>query len=104
MTNSDVFGSPMILRGRTPGSPFGAAPSTRSRATAATRAGRWLMRRLKDVFEHSSEERRIRQTVVELSRLEDHMLRDIGLDRSAVIGAAHEAERQRRWSARRHRR
>ena len=104
MSNSDVFGSPMILRGRTAASPFGAAPYTRSRATAPIRIGRWLMRQLKDLFARSDEARRIRQTVIELSRLEDHMLRDIGLNRSAIISAAHEAERQRRWSARRQRR
>jgi uncharacterized protein YjiS (DUF1127 family) len=37
-------------------------------------------------------DRRIRKTVVELSKLDDRMLRDIGLDRSAIVSAAQEAD------------
>jgi uncharacterized protein YjiS (DUF1127 family) len=95
MTNSEVFGSPMILTGRHRHavSPFGAATGT---GTAMARAGRWLGRVLQHALQRQENQRRIRKTVVELSRLDNHVLRDIGLDRGAIIGAAHEAEKRRR--------
>ena len=54
------------------------------------------------MFVRRDEDRRIRKTVLELSRLDNHMLRDIGLNRAAIISAAHEAERKRQSTRRYH--
>lgn len=90
MSNSDVFGSPMVLPGVRPASPFGAAvkPSLVHKVvnTAAGIA--------QQVFGPTARRMRIRRTVVQLSALEDHMLRDIGLDRSSIISTAYEVEEQ----------
>jgi uncharacterized protein YjiS (DUF1127 family) len=91
MTNSDVFGSPMILTGRKAVSPFGAVIYTHSGETAVVRTGRRLGQTLRSLFKPVARNRRIRKTVVELSKLDDRMLRDIGLDRSAINSAAQEA-------------
>jgi len=102
MSNSDVFGSPMILTGRRPVSPFGAAISTSSSATAAAQTGRRLLQVLRALFGTSSRDQRIRHTVFELSKLDDRTLRDIGLDRSAIVSAAQGlAERRRSGVTRR---
>ena len=88
MSNSDYFGSPMILPGIRPASPFGAAfcPSfreklARSAAEAVERAFGPTLRRM-----------RVRKTVFELSKLDAHMLRDIGLNHSSIVSKAHEVE------------
>lgn len=99
MSNSDVFGSPMILTGRRPVSPFGAAISTSSRAAAATKTGRRLLQVLRVLFGTSSRDQRIRHTVLELSKLDDRTLRDIGLDRSAILSVAQEVSGRRRNDA-----
>lgn len=104
MSNADVFGSPMIL---TPGkavSPFGAASKEALRGNGRARRGRRLIGFLRRVFLRSDEQRRVRKTIVELSKLDNHMLRDIGLNRAAIISAAHEAERMNRRGKRRQRR
>lgn len=95
MSNSDVFGSPMILTGRKPVSPFGAATNTNSSNTVTVGLGRRLARALGALFVSSGRDQRIRKTVVELSRLDDRMLRDIGLNRSAIVSVAKEAEGRR---------
>lgn len=92
MSNSDVFGSPMTLTGRNAVSPFGAAIYQNSSATAAAKTGRSLLQALRGLLTPAGRDRRIRKTVVELSRLDDRTLRDIGLDRSMIVGAAQEAE------------
>lgn len=100
MSNTDVFGSPMILTGRKFVSPFGAAPSENLRDDRSAGLGQRLARLLCGMFVRRDEERRVRKTVLELSRLDNHMLRDIGLNRAAIISAAHEAERKRRGGTR----
>lgn len=96
MSNSDVFGSPMILTGYRPVSPFGAAPYSTLRETLPIKAGRFLAKLLRHPFGPSDKKRRIRKTVVELSKLDDRTLRDIGLSRTTINGAAREAEMKRR--------
>ncbi|GAB4394155.1 MAG: hypothetical protein Tsb0032_16700 [Kiloniellaceae bacterium] len=95
MSNSDVFGSPMILTGYRPVSPFGAAPSHTLRQSLSARAGRFLAKVLRRCEAPRRDKRRIRKTVVELSKLDDRTLRDIGLDRTTIIGAAQDAEERR---------
>ena len=90
MSNSQVFGSPMNLTGRKPVSPFGAANYIHSSEAATT--GRRLQQALRSLLAPMGRDRRIRKTVVELSKLDDRMLRDIGLDRSAIVSAAQEAD------------
>jgi len=90
MSNSQVFGSPMNLTGRKPVSPFGAANYIHS-SEAAT-AARSLRQAVRSFLAPMGRDRRIRKTVVELSKLDDRMLRDIGLDRSAIVSAAQEAD------------
>ena len=92
MSNSDVFGSPMILTGRKPVSPFGADIYARSSRSAAVMIGRRLLQAIESFLDSMGRDRRIHQTVVELSRLDNRALRDIGLDRSAIISVAQEAE------------
>lgn len=101
MSNSQVFGSPMILTGRKPVSPFGAAISVHSaRATAPASTVGGFLRALRGLWKPLARDRRIRKTVIELSQLDDRMLRDIGLNRTAIVSAAAEAEalRTRRFS------
>lgn len=95
MSNSQVFGSPMTLTGRKPVSPFGAAIYANSRATAAASTVRGLLQTLRGLSKPLGRDRRIRKTVVELSQLDDRMLRDIGLNRTAIVSAAAEAEARR---------
>jgi uncharacterized protein YjiS (DUF1127 family) len=90
MSNSDVFGSPMILTGNRPVSPFGAAACNSTSATAAARIGRRTLQVLRDLFGFSSRDQRIRKTVLELSKLDNRTLRDIGLDRTAITRVAQE--------------
>jgi uncharacterized protein YjiS (DUF1127 family) len=92
MSNSEVFGSPMILTGLKPVSPFGAATYAHSSQAAAAKAGRGVLRTLCGFFASMGRGRRIRKTVVELSKLDDRVLRDIGLDRSAIVSAAQQAD------------
>ncbi len=40
--------------------------------------------------------RRINRTIDELSRLDDHVLKDIGVTRAEIVGLAHEIEDRRR--------
>src|SRR3546814_16165279 len=92
MSNSQVFGSPMILTGHKPVSPFGAASMIHSGEPAAAETGRSLKEVVRGLLAPMGRDRRIRNTVVELSKLDDRMLRDIGLDRSAIVSAAQEAQ------------
>ncbi|WP_422368372.1 DUF1127 domain-containing protein [Pelagibius sp.] len=88
MSNSNLFGSPMVLPGIRPASPFGAAvkPSLRGR----------VLHSLKDLaartFGPLFRDLRVRRTVLELSKLDDHMLRDIGLNRSSIVSRAQATE------------
>lgn len=95
MSNSQVFGSPMILTGRKPVSPFGAAISVQSHATAAASTVRGALKALRGLWKPLGRDRRVRKTVVELSKLDDRILRDIGLNRTAIVSAAAEAEARR---------
>ena len=99
MSNSEVFGSPMILTGNRPVSPFGAAPYAPQRYPAPARAirllGHFLASLLRRAFARDDETRRIRKTAVALSRLDDRTLRDIGLNRASIISAACQAEQRR---------
>ena len=90
MSNSDVFGSPMILTGHRPVSPFGASLYNSSSATVAAQTGRRVLRFLRGLFGPSSRDQRIGKTVLELSKLDDRTLRDIGLNRSVIMSAAQE--------------
>jgi len=92
MSNSHVFGSPMILTGRNAVSPFGAAIYQNSSATAAAKTGRSLLQTLRRLLTPAGRDRRIRKTVMELSKLDNRTLRDIGLDRTMIVSAAQEAE------------
>jgi uncharacterized protein YjiS (DUF1127 family) len=93
MSNSQVFGSPMTLTGRKPVSPFGAANDANPDKTAAAATGRGLLQAVRGLLAPLGRDRRIRKTVVELSKLDDRMLRDIGLNRTAIVSAAQEADR-----------
>ncbi|WP_193369561.1 DUF1127 domain-containing protein [Pelagibius marinus] len=99
MSNSEVFGSPMILTGNKPVSPFGAAPYAPRRdaipARAIRRLGGFLGTLLRRAFVPNDQTRRIRKTAVALSRLDDRTLRDIGLNRASIISSACQAELQR---------
>lgn len=88
MSNSDVFGSPMILTGHRPVSPFGAANYNSSSATVAARAGRRTLQVLRSLFGYASRDQRIRKAMLELSKLDNRTLRDIGLDRTSITGVA----------------
>lgn len=88
MSNSDFFGSPMILPGIRPASPFGAA----IRPSFTERFLRGVNEITQRAFGPVLRSMRVRRTVKELSNLDAHMLRDIGLDRSAIISTAHEVE------------
>jgi uncharacterized protein YjiS (DUF1127 family) len=96
MSNSEVFGSPMNLTGNRPVRPFGAAPDTTFRKAAAARTGRGFLNILNRLLVSMKRRHRVRKTVIELSRLEDYMLRDIGLNRSGIFSTAHEIEERRR--------
>ncbi len=101
MSNSDVFGSPMILTGRNAVSPFGAAIYHNSSATVAAKTGRNLLQTLRSLLMPAARDRRIRKTVVELAKLDDRTLRDIGLDRTMIVSVAQEAEAGKsRWHRR----
>ena len=91
MSNSQVFGSPMILTGHKAVSPFGAAPSLNASQAAPATTGHGLLRSLRDFLAAAAGDPEVRKTVSELSKLDDRMLRDIGLNRSAIISAANEA-------------
>ncbi|MEO3431278.1 DUF1127 domain-containing protein [Pelagibius sp. CAU 1746] len=95
MSNSEVFGSPMILTGQRPVSPFGAVPFAPQRNTVPARLFRFLASLLRQALTSDESPRRIRKTAVALSRLDDRTLRDIGLNRASIISAAHEAELRR---------
>jgi uncharacterized protein YjiS (DUF1127 family) len=103
MSNSEVFGSPMILSGKRALSPFGAASTSSERPGAWAQAGRFLARLFRRILARDGSKRRIRKTAWELSRLDNRTLRDIGLDRSAIISAAQEAEHRRSGRFRRYR-
>lgn len=103
MINSEVFGSRMILTGKKPVSPFGAPFFIRKRASFPVQAGRFVARLLRYAFQGDPQQQRIRKTVVELSRLDDRTLRDIGLNRASIISAAQEAEQRRGRGFRRYR-
>lgn len=91
MSNSNVFGSPMILTGNRPASPFGAACSAQSDAAAGIPVGGRLMRVLRTLIAGPDRDRRIHKTVTALSRLDDRTLRDIGLSRGDILSAARQA-------------
>jgi len=93
MSNSNVFGSPMILTGTKPVSPFGAASYALSSETAVAKIGRRLLRALQTLFTVNARDRRIHQTVKALSQLDDRTLRDIGLNRAAIVSAAQQSAR-----------
>ena len=88
MSNPDVFGSPMVLPGVRPASPFGAA----IRPTIQKQAARGAAEILRQIIGPLARRLRIRKTVKDLSQLDDHILRDIGLNRSMIISTAHETE------------
>ena len=88
MSNSDVFGSPMVLTGKKPVSPFGAAPYTTLRQSMTAKARRMLVENLQRFLKPNQRQQRVRKTVTELSKLDDYRLRDLGLDRTAIAGAA----------------
>lgn len=105
MSNSDVFGSPMILTGHRPVSPFGAAIYNRSSARAAAKTGHRTLQVLRRLFGFTSRDQRIRKTALELSKLDDRTLRDIGVERTAILGVAQEiADRREHSVSRRFRR
>ncbi|WP_340119329.1 DUF1127 domain-containing protein [Pelagibius sp. 7325] len=93
MSDSNVFGSPMILTGTRPASPFGAASYAISSETPVAKTGRRLLKALQTLFAVSARDRRIHQTVEALSQLDDRTLRDIGLNRAAIISAAQQSAR-----------
>lgn len=106
MSNSNVFGSPMILTGTKPVSPFGAASFALSSETPVAKTGRRLLQALKNLFAVNARDRRIHQTVEALSQLDDRTLRDIGLNRAAIVSAAQQSahdslEAERRSGGRR---
>lgn len=103
MSNSEVFGSPMILTGKKPVSPFGAAPYSPEHENVLVQAGRFVARMLRRALRRDRRTQRIRKTTVELSRLDDRTLRDIGLNRASIVSAAQEAERRRSTRFRRYR-
>jgi uncharacterized protein YjiS (DUF1127 family) len=80
----------MILTGYRPVSPFGAAICYSSSATAAVRTGRRALQALRRLFRFNSRDQRIRKTVIELSKLDNRTLRDIGVDRTAIMSVAQE--------------
>jgi uncharacterized protein YjiS (DUF1127 family) len=82
----------MILTGKRPSGPFGASPYGHFHESFAARAGSFMTGCLRRMLQPSKRQRRIRKTVVELSKLNNHALRDLGLDRSAIIGVAQGAE------------
>ena len=90
MSNSDVFGSPMVLPGVRPASPFGEAVKP-SLVQKVVNAAAEIAQQMVGPF---ARRMRVRKTIVQLSALEDHMLRDIGLNRSSIISTAHEVEEQ----------
>lgn len=103
MSSSNVFGSPMILTGKKPVSPFGAASYALSSETPVAKTGRRLLQALQTLFTVNARDRRIHQTVEALSQLDDRTLRDIGLNRTAIVSAAqqvaHESVEAERRSA-----
>jgi uncharacterized protein YjiS (DUF1127 family) len=103
MSNSEVFGSPMILTGNKPVSPFGTTPYAPQRNTVPARVLRFLAGLLRRAFAPDDDKRRIRKTAVALSRLDDRTLRDIGLNRASIISAACQAEQQHSLRPRRNR-
>jgi len=100
MSNSDVFGSPMILTGKRPVSPFGAASYALSSEAPAAKSGRRLLQALQALFTVNARDRRIHKTIEALSQLDDRTLRDIGLNRAAIISAARHADHERQAGGR----
>lgn len=99
MSNSDVFGAPMILTGHRPVSPFGAAICNSSGATAAARTGRRALQVLRRFFGFTTRDQRIRKTALELSKLDNRTLRDIGVERPAILSVAQEIAERRKSNA-----
>lgn len=95
MSNTSVFGSPMILTGKKPVSPFGAASYAIPSEMPAVRTGGRLLQVLQTLFSANARERRIHKTVSALSQLDDRTLRDIGLNRTAIVTAARHAADER---------
>lgn len=58
-----------------------------------------LLERLGGVFAAWASRRRVARTVEELSRLEPHILRDIGVPRNGIVELAESVERRRRTAA-----
>src|SRR3546814_16218931 len=94
MSNSQVFGSPMILTGHKPVSPFGAASMIHSGEPAAAETGRSLKEVVRGLLAPMGRDRRIRTTEVDLTTLDDRMLRHIGLDRAPILNATPEPQRR----------
>src|SRR3546814_15282982 len=80
MSNSQVFGSPMILTGHKPVSPFGAASIIHSGEPAAAETGRSLKEVVRGLLAPIGRDRRTRPTVVDLSKLLHRLVRHIGPD------------------------
>lgn len=100
MSNSNVFGSPMILTGKKPVSPFGAASYAIPSETPVARSGGRLLQVLQTFLSVNARERRIHKTVSALSQLDDRTLRDIGLNRTAIVTAARHATDERNTGGR----
>jgi uncharacterized protein YjiS (DUF1127 family) len=82
----------MTLTGKRPISPFGFPAQDVLRESPAARARSLITGWLQRLRQDSGLQRRVRRTVVELSRLDSRTLRDIGLDRSEILRAAQDAE------------
>src|SRR3546814_14732803 len=88
MSNSQVFGSPMILTGHKPVRPFGAASMIHSGEPAAAETGRSLKEVVRGLLAPMGRARRFRHTAVELSHLEDRLTPSTGLHPPAIGSAA----------------
>src|SRR3546814_12474605 len=85
MSNSQVFGSPMILTGHKPVSPLGAASMIHTGEPAAAETGRRLKEVVRGLLVPRGRDPRIRNPVEGLSELGDRMLRDIGPHRTHIL-------------------
>src|SRR3546814_19209737 len=101
MSNSQVFGSPMILTDRKAVSPFGTADYAQCSETAAAERARGLGASVRRLLAPTGRDRRLRRTMAALSTLDDRMLRDLGLDRPTIVSAAQAAEPGQRSEERR---